>query len=109
MSREVVRRLAADKTHLADVEGETRSSFAGREYRRPFDGTKTLCGVKITNGVIMREGVPSRCVTCNMLAKREIDSKSPAELWEEGAREGWTRYRNHTLDDVLARNPYKEV
>lgn len=101
--------MGAEKTHLADVERETVSSWMGSAYRRPEDGTRTLCGVKITNGVIMREGSVSRCETCNMLAKREIDSKSPARLYAEGFQAASNRAGeccgcNTYADHIL--NPY---
>lgn len=68
MSREVVRRFKSDTTHVADVDVDriTIGHFI-QDYRRPADGTVALCGVKIKDGVIMREGSSVRCRACRHL------------------------------------------
>lgn len=67
MSREVVRNIGSNKTHVADVESSTMGSLIGKPYRRPDRATRALCGVSISDGVVMREGTKVRCSPCRYL------------------------------------------
>jgi hypothetical protein len=70
MSREIVRRMASDRTHVADVEETVeRMEFFGRPYRAPAQDVRALCGVlcRTTETVIMREGSTVKCPACRYL------------------------------------------
>ena len=66
--REVVRNLKSDHTHIADVT-YTRTAFVfGKQYRQPDPSTtRALCGVRIIDGVVMREGTKVRCRACRFV------------------------------------------
>lgn len=70
--REIVRNFKAERTHLADVEQSVITMAFGATYRTPDPSTVALCGVKITDGVIMQTGTSVRCPTCRFADKKGL-------------------------------------
>lgn len=69
MAREVVRRLGADRTHVADVDKTTEVVGFGKPYRTPWPGVRALCGVFLATGsVVMQSGSTIRCPACRHLS-----------------------------------------
>lgn len=64
MGREVVRNLRSEMTHLADIDRSSGAIIFGKPYRKPPTDTKALCGVTISDGVVMREGSTLKCRAC---------------------------------------------
>lgn len=64
MTREVVRNLRSEQTHLADIDRSSGAVIFGKPYRKPPVDTQALCGVKISDGVVMREGTKTKCRAC---------------------------------------------
>jgi hypothetical protein len=63
----VVRNFGSERTHLMRPTSISHAVVFGKDYRRPDDGP-ALCGVRITDGVVMRDGSNLKCPTCRYAA-----------------------------------------
>jgi hypothetical protein len=70
--RVIVRNLASNATHVADVESTSASVIFGATYQKPPVDTRAICGVKISDGVVMRDDTKIRCRTCRVLEERGL-------------------------------------
>lgn len=64
MARSVVRNLAANETHIANVTETHRAVSFGVAYDMPTPTTRALCGVHITDGVVMQPSTRVLCTAC---------------------------------------------
>lgn len=89
--RKTVRNFKSNATHLADLnEKQIVPAHAfGASYTAPVASAKTLCGVVLSDGVVMHSTVGVTCKTCRMLAEhiRDFeDSADPVSLVEQTVR-----------------------
>lgn len=106
MNRTIVRNFKSNATHYADLgENQTVPAVAfGASYTAPVAGTRTLCNVALTDGVVMRPTVDVKCKTCRMLADhiQDVeDGQDPMELREQVVRDVLREQLAFALSDTV--------
>lgn len=68
MTKQVVRELYEQQTHLANVTQTHAAVQFGATYRMPDPAsTRTFCDKPVKDGVVMREGTKVRCRVCRWI------------------------------------------
>lgn len=73
LEQKVVRNLGSERTHVAGIDREktTQAVWLGSTYTQPYPDTRALCGVRITDGVVMLPGTKVKCPACRYLRGEE--------------------------------------
>ena len=73
IGRQVVRSMAHNKTHIADVPSVARAVMFGSTYWMPSPETQTYCEVPIKDGVVMQPGTKVWCSACRVIDRYKAE------------------------------------